>query len=78
MVDMHELHKEAQPVFSPKLALKQTRRQTARTSQICTINDEKDSEKDALHVLFSSLYISSNPAVLVQSTTWNDPFWRRM
>lgn len=69
MVDMHELHKEAQPVFSPQLEIKQPRRQTVRTSQICTINDEKDSEKDALHVLFSSLYISSNPAVLVQSTT---------
>lgn len=67
MVDMHELHKEAKPVFL--LELKQPRRQTVRTSQICTINDEKDSEKDALHVLFSSLYISSNPAVLVQSTT---------
>ena len=46
MVDIHELHKEAQPVCSPKLELKQPRRQTVRTSQICTINIEKD----ALHI----------------------------
>jgi len=72
MVDIHELDKEAQPVCSPKLELKQPRWQTVRTSQICTINNEKDSYARFARAFFIfvhcatilvsfSKHLSSNP-----------------